>query len=412
MPNNADAVHQSDTKSGSHLPYLVLARICTTAITMVYPACLSALLPIWDMSALEAGLVQGAFTLAFAVSLLVVSPLCDRFDAKPVLLWSTALSALAALTFALTARSYEVAIITMTLVGLSQGGTYIPAILLVSAKARPERRNAAVGWILAGMSGGYVVSIFLSSTLIELYSYQAAFFAAAGLSVIGFILTYLGTLRTTSISWTPSSIAKDEAKANRRVTILLTVGYVGHCWELFGMWAWVPAFLAAALLAKGQMSGIELGLWTALCLHGSGFFASFLSGYAADRFGVRPVLIGFAVLGMLLSLALGWMVGSSAFVLLVAVAVYGFATIGDSAVLSSAMTASVPTQRLGRVLGIRSILGIGGGAISPVLFGLTLDLANETTEWGLAFGVLAFGGALALAAALGLGRFRSSPNRA
>ena len=47
------------------------------------------------------------------------------------------------------------------------------------------------------------------------------------------------------------------------------------------------------------MSPIELGLWTALALHLSGFFASFLSGYAADRFGARSVLIAFAVTGCL-----------------------------------------------------------------------------------------------------------------
>ncbi|MDJ0630184.1 MAG: MFS transporter [Rhodobacter sp.] len=381
---------------------MVLARICTTAITMTYPACLSTLLSAWDMSAVEAGIVQGAFTLAFAVSLLIVSPLCDRFDARRVLLWSTACSALAALVFAIGARSYETALILMALVGLSQGGTYIPAILLVSAEARPERRNASVGWILAGMSAGYVVSIFLSTTLVTLHSYQAAFIATAGLAAAGYLLTYLATRQASVTNTASPSPSNENPGAHRRTTVLLTVGYVGHCWELFGMWAWVPAFLATALLLDGQVSGVELGLWTALCLHGSGFFASFLSGYAADRFGVRPVLIGFAILGLSLSLTLGWLVNAPAFVLLGAVAIYGFATIGDSAVLSAAMTEAVPAKSLGRVLGIRSILGIGGGAISPVLFGLTLDLMPGAFEWAIAFGTLAVGGAMAFFAALAL----------
>ena len=52
---------------------------------------------------------------------------------------------------------------------------------------------------------------------------------------------------------------------------------------------------------------LPVALWTALALHLSGFFSSFLSGYAADRFGAPKVLLGFAVVGALLSAAIGWL---------------------------------------------------------------------------------------------------------
>src|SRR5215472_18040664 len=79
----------------------------------------------------------------------------------------------------------------------------------------------------------------------------------------------------------------------KRQARLLTLGYIGHAWELFGAWAWIPAFLAASLLSQGRMTGVEVGLWIAVTLHVSGFFGSFLSGYAADRFGAKPVLVSF-----------------------------------------------------------------------------------------------------------------------
>jgi len=120
--------------SGSiNLPALVLARVCTTAIFMTYPACLNGLLTEWQMSATRAGIVQGVFTAAFAISLLISSLLCDRVGAKHVFRTATMLSALAAIVFALFARSFETAIVFMPLMGLTQGGTYTPAIMLVTA---------------------------------------------------------------------------------------------------------------------------------------------------------------------------------------------------------------------------------------------------------------------------------------
>ena len=71
-------------------------------------------------------------------------------------------------------------------------------------------------------------------------------------------------------------------------------------------------------------------------------FASFLSGYAADRFGSRSVLIALALLGGLCSLSIGWLADLTVPLLLCAVAIYGFATIGDSSVLSAAMADAVP----------------------------------------------------------------------
>jgi hypothetical protein len=103
---------------------LVLARACTTAVFMTYPACLGSLIGAWQMTATRAGVVQGAFTASFAVSLLVVSFLYDRFGAKSVFAWGAISCAASALFFATFARSFENALVCMALLGLAQGATY------------------------------------------------------------------------------------------------------------------------------------------------------------------------------------------------------------------------------------------------------------------------------------------------
>ena len=384
-----------DATGSVHLPTLVLARVCTTVIFMTYPACLSALLTEWQMSATQAGVVQGIFTAAFAASLLISSVLCDRVGAKRVFNTATMLSALAAILFALFARSFETALIWMAVMGLSQGGTYTPAIMLVAANTPQRKRASAVGWVLAGMSAGYVISIFLSTALLAARGYETAFVVTASITAFGWLFGYVAVRRAGDAGREASRADAAFDDSMKRRSRLLTLGYIGHCWELFGAWGWIPAFLAAAVLSRGTMSAIELGLWTALALHLSGFFASFLSGYAADRFGARSVLIALAVLGGLCSISVGWLADLTVPLLLCVVAIYGFATIGDSSVLSAAMADAVPPQHLGRVLGLRSVLGIGAGALSPAVFGLTLDLAPGAYAWGFAFSTLALGAAFA-----------------
>jgi MFS family permease len=88
------------------------------------------------------------------------------------------------------------------------------------------------------------------------------------------------------------------------------------------------------------------------------------------------------------------------FVLLLAT-LYGFSALGDSSVLSAAMTESVEAGRLGTALAVRSILGFGAGGLAPLAFGHVLDHAGGSHPWGWGFALLGIGGALAaLCAAL------------
>jgi MFS family permease len=100
-----------------------------------------------------------------------------------------------------------------------------------------------------------------------------------------------------------------------------------------------------------------------------------------------------AALGAALSLTFGWLVNWPTPVLVALVLVYGFAAIGDSPVLSTALTESVSPRHLGSALAIRSLSGFTAGAISPTAFGVALDFSNGSAAgWGPAFMVLAIGG--------------------
>jgi MFS family permease len=382
---------------------LCLGRTATTFLAMTYSACVPELIPAWHLSAVEAGTIQAAVNIGFAVSLLLASWLADKVGAKRVLLVSTWLSAVSALVFALLARSYLSAMLFGALTGLAQGGTYTPAIMLVSEQVPPARRGSALGWLLASSSLGYVGSLLVSWVGLELQGYRMAFLLSALGPALGIVAT------SSAVRGLPNLIhARVEARfawgriLRDRRSLLLTLGYTAHAWELFGLWAWSPAFLVACL--GGAAGDGSLGLWIAALLHVSGTAASFTVGRASDRLGRRRVLFGVAAASTLCSFAYGWTIGLPIALVLALTVLYGFLAIGDSPVLSTAMTEAVPAGYLGSALALRSVLGFGAGAVAPVAFGAILDSAQAAgmglRGWSWGFMALGVGGAVAALCAL------------
>src|SRR4030095_11241067 len=97
-------------------------------------------------------------------------------------------------------------------------------------------------------------------------------------------------------------------------------------------------------------------------------------------------------------------------------ALYGFTALGDSPVLSTALTEAVSAPYLGAALALRSLLGFGAGAVAPIVFGQILDLTNVSgplpTTWGWAFVALGVGGLGATYCAWGLAPDRVRAARA
>jgi MFS family permease len=166
------------------------------------------------------------------------------------------------------------------------------------------------------------------------------------------------------------------------------------------MWAWMPTFLAATFSTSLILSGPTQGLWIGLSLHLSGSVSAFVIGSASDRFGRRGVLITLALLGAACSFFIGWLNAAPTLLILAVSAIYGFAAVGDSPVLSTAMTESVPKDSLGSALALRSLWGFGAGGAAPFAFGLVRDSAMASAGWGLSFTVLGIGGVLAAVSAI------------
>ncbi len=400
------------------LPGICAARFFMTLFFMSYAACLPVLRAQWGMSAAQAGLVSTGFQAGYAISLLGFSWLADRVGSRRIFLLSSALSTVTAIAFALFARSYLSGLALFTLAALAQGGTYSTAIMLVSDRHRSHSRGAAVGWLIASSSLSYGASLLLAGAVLSRGGYEKAFLVTAAGPLVGALIAWLVLRETPNVIHprVEGSGASAELLRNPRAA-RLTVGYVGHSWELLGMWAWTPAFVASSLAASGAVTlrAAELGAYVAASFHVMGLVSSSAMGYLSDRLGRRTVMLALAAASAACSFAFGWLVGGPLLVIALVGAVYGFTALGDSPVLSAALTEAVRPAYLGSVLAVRSLAGFGAGAIAPAVFGMVLDAANpagsHASGWGWAFAVLGVGGLVAVLSAWGLPRMRPASPR-
>jgi len=385
------------------------ARTLMTSVFMTYAATLSVLRDEWGMSATAAGSISTGFQLGYAVSLVFFSSLADRVGARRVFLGSAWLSAVQALAWALWARSYLSGLVLYTLVALSQGGTYTTAIMLFADRYPPERRGAAVGWLIASSSAGYALSLLVSGSALAWGGYPLSFFASACGPVLGVVVLWQALRATPNVLHPRREGARfGTAVLRNRPAIRLILGYTFHSWELLGMWAWTPAFVAAvfAVSGAGSVRAAELASYVSAAFHVMGLVASSSMGRLSDGLGRRIVLCGLAATSAVCSLTFGWLIGLPVAVVFVVGAVYGFTALGDSPVLSTALTEEVGAAHLGAALALRSFLGFGAGAVAPIVFGRILDLTNAPgpfpTTWGWAFVSLGLGGLAAASCAWGL----------
>ena len=378
-------------------------------MAMAYPTVLAAVQPEWELSATAAGSISSAWQLGTAVSLVVLSTLADYLGPRLVFLGSSVAAVLVSFLIPLFAQGHVSGLGLFFVAAVAVAGSYTPGLMLIASRFEPARRGGAVGWFLASSSVGYVLALAGGGLVVARAGWRAALFMMA-LGPLACLLLSLVLFRGVSDRPVPSSggFRLDTGLAGNRAAQLMIAGYVFHSWELLGMWAWTPAFMASVLVAHGVAPERSAGLGAGLSslFHVVGIAASSTGGWLSDRWGRTAVIAGMMIVSSACSFGFGWMLEAAVLLVTLVGCVYGFSALGDSPVYSTGLTETVPPARLGSALAVRSLLGFGAGAVSPIVFGMVLDLYGgrgaSTAGWGLAFSMLGVGGVLGLASVLWL----------
>jgi MFS family permease len=385
----------ASSRTPAWLVGLCLSRLALSLIFTAYAGVMPLLQEAWEMSAAKAATIQSAWHLGYLVSLFVVGMLADRYGARRMYLVSGIGAALAAGAFALGSQSYTSALVLYGLAGLCSGGSYTPGLALIYQHTDPSDRGRAMGWFLAASSLGYAAALGGIAAILAVASWRAALLMAAVAAGLGAGLGFVALRGIVDPRPAAGTRAASPWRAivetwRDQTAMACNWAYTFHCWELFVVWAWLPSFLAAAGSAAGR-SGESWGIGVAGLAHVLGAAGSIVGGSASDRWGRSRVMLVVTCLSLTCSFLFGWLTTWPLWLLVAIGAFYNLCAIADSSVYSTALAEAVPAARLGTAYSVRSVMGFAAGAISPVVFGATLDLGRAlyggatAVPWGLAW---------------------------
>ncbi|MCI0344242.1 MAG: MFS transporter [Chloroflexi bacterium] len=363
----------------------------------------------WRTEGLQLPLLTVAVQLGFAISALAlaISAAADVIAGPRLFLAGAAVAAAGNLGFATVASDAASALPWRALTGAGIAAVYPVAIKLIAGWFRVGR-GLAVGTLIGALTvGSALPHLFRAAGAMSGLDWRAVVVAASVAAVAGGALVMLlarpGPLETPASKFSASVAAAAFRVPSVR---LANLGYLGHMWELYAMWTWVPAFVAASFAAAGSPDPGPAAL-AAFAVVGIGGLGCIVAGALADRFGRTTLTILAMVASGSCALAIGFLFGAPPILLLAVAIPWGLTVVADSAQFSAAVSELAPAGTAGSALSVQVAAGFILTGVTILGIGL-LD-PTDGMGWRLAFGSLAIGPAIGVWA---MWRLRGRPDAA
>lgn len=339
------------------LVLLIVSQISAMSLWFVSSAILPDMAREFAISETRQAALASAVPVGFVIGALfsAVMGLSDRFDPRRVFAICALLAAASGACLLVVYPGGGASIFLRGFTGAMLAGVY------------PVGMKIAVGWgekdrgLLVGLLVGALTIGSASPHLVAFLGgadWRLTILIVSGLTVISallILLAGLGPYHRKAPKFDASVIAI--AWTNKRVRYAY-LGYFGHMWELYAMWAWIGvASLASYQYTMSQQAAVDLSKLTAFLAIGVGGIACVLGGYVADRIGkIQITILAMAVSG-LAAVATALSFGGPVWITFVLILIWGVAIIPDSPQFSALVADASPPENAGSLMTFQTALG-------------------------------------------------------
>jgi MFS family permease len=357
----------------------------------------------WGLSTQVASWLTISVQLGFVAGAVLSSlfNLSDVFAPRSVLAAGAAGASLANLGL-LVARGPAVAIPLRALTGFFLAGVYPPALKIMATWTRRSRGTALglmVGALTIGSAAPHLVNGLGGIGWKTVVTITSALTAAGAVAAL--VLVKEGPFPFSRARFDPHQIKR--VFSNRGVR-LASIGYFGHMWELYAMWAWFVAFFGAELVEAGDDPGSRAPLAT-FAVIAIGALGCYAGGILGDRWGRTRTTMLMMLTSGACALSIGLLFGGPAWLVLVLSLVWGFSVVADSAQFSTIVTEIADQSYVGTALTLQLAVGF---TLTVATIWL-IPVLEDAFGWRWAFAFLAPGPLLGSLAML---RLKRSPDAA